>query len=199
MVRTEEFDREQVLLAAVGVFWKQGYGGTSVQGLVNAMGLHRAHLYDMFGSKEDLFSEVVTTYSKLVFGTTFEPLGGSGDFPPDTPALPKLITFLEGFEEALRDPTRVGCLVEAALVTHGEDLGRAREACLDHLSRVDAKLGEAVRAGQAQGAVRDDLPAEDLVSILRGAMAGMICLSLVSESESGPRAIREGAVRALTG
>jgi TetR/AcrR family transcriptional repressor of nem operon len=197
MVRTENFDREQALLAAVGVFWKQGYGGTSVQGLVNAMGLHRAHLYEMFGSKEDLFTEVVATYSRLVLDTTFQPLGGSGDFPSDSPALPRLEEFLQGFEEALRDPDHAGCLVEAALVTYGEDLGRAREACLDHLSRVDAKLGEAVRAGQAQGGVRDDVPSEDLVAILRGAMAGMICASAVAQAGSGPRAIREGAVRAL--
>lgn len=197
MVRTKQFDRSKALDAAVGVFWEHGYGGTSVQTLVDAMGLHRAHLYDTFGSKEDLFVEVVARYSEQVLEDVFSPLGGNGDYPPGEPALPRLVQLLERLAETCADPRRPGCLVESALLSHADELGRAREACLDHLSRVEAKLGEAVRAGQVAGDVRADAPVEELVAIVHSSLVGMICSVVVKQSASDTTAIRDGLVRAL--
>jgi len=198
MVRTKEFDRARALDAAVRVFWKRGYGGTSVQALVDAMGLHRAHLYDAFGSKEDLFAEVVARYSDMVLRELFAPLGGTGDFPPGEPVLPRLVQVLDGVARSCSDPSRPGCLVDSALLSHASELGRAREVCLDHLSRVEAKLGEAVRVGQRVGDLREDVPTEELVAIVRGALVGMICAVVVKQDSGDASAIRDGMVRALT-
>jgi AcrR family transcriptional regulator len=63
--RPREFDREQALLAAMRLFWKHGYAGTSLADLQRVMGGIRApSFYAAFGSKEALFREAVARYSE---------------------------------------------------------------------------------------------------------------------------------------
>ena len=63
MARTKEFDRIEVLDRATDLFWEKGYESTSMQDLVETMGIGRASLYDTFGSKQELFAEVLERYA----------------------------------------------------------------------------------------------------------------------------------------
>ena len=62
MVRPRSFDHEAVVDAAQVLFWRKGYGSTSVQDLVEATGLERGSLYGAFGSKAGLFEAALTKY-----------------------------------------------------------------------------------------------------------------------------------------
>lgn len=62
MPRPKEFDPEQALDKAVHLFWRQGYQATSVQDLVDAMGINRFSLYDTFGDKHQLFLAALDRY-----------------------------------------------------------------------------------------------------------------------------------------
>ncbi|MEM7772562.1 MAG: TetR/AcrR family transcriptional regulator [Cyanobacteria bacterium P01_E01_bin.6] len=55
MGRHKEFDRNEVLDKAAAMFRMKGYEATSVQDLVNCMGINRGSLYDTFGDKQALF------------------------------------------------------------------------------------------------------------------------------------------------
>ena len=44
------------------LFWKKGYAATSVQDLVQALGINRASLYTTFGDKEQLFQKAFDLY-----------------------------------------------------------------------------------------------------------------------------------------
>jgi AcrR family transcriptional regulator len=63
--RPRGFDRDTALLAAMRTFWAQGYEGTSIQDLVNAMGVNKPSLYSTFGCKEEVFREAVELYDRL--------------------------------------------------------------------------------------------------------------------------------------
>ncbi|MDR3426519.1 MULTISPECIES: TetR/AcrR family transcriptional regulator [Silvimonas] len=56
------FDREQALTKAMDVFWRNGYEGSSLAHLTEAMGINSPSLYATFGSKEALFKEAVDQY-----------------------------------------------------------------------------------------------------------------------------------------
>ena len=58
MARPREFDEEQALLAAMQVFWRKGYDGTSIPDLLEATGLSRSSLYETFGDKAALFATI---------------------------------------------------------------------------------------------------------------------------------------------
>ena len=66
MARSKEFNEEEALDKAMEIFWKQGYEKTSIQDLVDQMGIHRRSLYDTFGDKHSLFVQILERYESLI-------------------------------------------------------------------------------------------------------------------------------------
>jgi AcrR family transcriptional regulator len=60
--RPREFDTEKALDAALDLFWRHGYEGTSLAALAQAMGVNTPSLYAAFGNKESLFKAVLERY-----------------------------------------------------------------------------------------------------------------------------------------
>lgn len=61
--RPRAFNTDKALGAAMQVFWRKGYEGTSLSDLTAAMGVNRPSLYAAFGDKEALFREVLNRYA----------------------------------------------------------------------------------------------------------------------------------------
>lgn len=64
--RPRTFDPDTALDQATAVFWERGYEGTSLSDLAQAMGIASASIYACFGTKADLFRQVMERY-----GTTY--------------------------------------------------------------------------------------------------------------------------------
>ena len=62
MGRHREFQLEEALDAALRMFWRKGYEGTSYADLTEATGLERPSLYAAFGNKEALFRRALARY-----------------------------------------------------------------------------------------------------------------------------------------
>jgi TetR/AcrR family transcriptional repressor of nem operon len=62
MARYKEFEVNEVLDKAIQLFWMQGYEKTSMQELVEFMGIHRRSIYDTFGDKHSLFMKALKRY-----------------------------------------------------------------------------------------------------------------------------------------
>ncbi len=75
MARPREFDVDAVLDRATDLFWARGYEATSVQELVDTLGVNRASLYATFGDKAQLFEAVLRRYGERVNGALLETLG----------------------------------------------------------------------------------------------------------------------------
>jgi AcrR family transcriptional regulator len=60
--RHRTFDKEIALEQAMEVFWCNGYAGTSLTDLTNAMGINKPSLYSAFGNKEELYKSTLTRY-----------------------------------------------------------------------------------------------------------------------------------------
>ncbi len=60
--RPRQFDADKALDAAMMLFWRYGYEGTSLAALTKAMGINVPSLYAAFGNKEALFKKVVERY-----------------------------------------------------------------------------------------------------------------------------------------
>ena len=62
MPRHKEFDPQEVLDEAMCLFWEKGYEATSMQDLVERLGINRFSIYSSFGSKHKLFLAAVDHY-----------------------------------------------------------------------------------------------------------------------------------------
>ena len=62
--RPKSFDEQEVLSLAMDYFWKHGYEHSSLDGVLQAMGISKGSFYYMFGSKEELFSKCLELYRK---------------------------------------------------------------------------------------------------------------------------------------
>src|SRR5882672_9585386 len=62
MVRPKEFDQEQALRKAIGVFCRQGFAATSTDELMRVMDVGRQSMYDTFGDKRALFLKALEMY-----------------------------------------------------------------------------------------------------------------------------------------
>jgi TetR/AcrR family transcriptional regulator, transcriptional repressor for nem operon len=77
MARPKEFETERVLDKALEVFWNRGYCATSVQDLVDGMGINRQSIYDTFGDKHALYLLTLEHYideqAKLLISLLSQP------------------------------------------------------------------------------------------------------------------------------
>ena len=55
-----------MLEKAMETFWRYGYQGTSIQNLLENMGINRGSLYDTFGNKRSLFLAAIAHYDETV-------------------------------------------------------------------------------------------------------------------------------------
>ncbi|MGI2110031.1 TetR/AcrR family transcriptional regulator [Shewanella frigidimarina] len=60
--RPRGFDIDIALEQALNVFWRNGYEGTSLNELTEAMGIKKPSLYAAFGNKEQLFFKAIDLY-----------------------------------------------------------------------------------------------------------------------------------------
>lgn len=67
MARTKAFEPEEKLEKAKSVFWQKGYSATSMQDLVDTMGLNRGSIYDTYGDKHSLFLQCLRSYTDSTF------------------------------------------------------------------------------------------------------------------------------------
>jgi TetR/AcrR family transcriptional repressor of nem operon len=63
MARSKEFEPEERLERARELFQEKGYNATSMQDLVDAMGLNRGSIYDTYGDKHTLFLKCLSSYN----------------------------------------------------------------------------------------------------------------------------------------
>lgn len=65
MGRTKQFNQQAALDDAMHLFWERGFHSTSMQDLVDHLGVNRQSLYDTFGGKQELFEAALERYREL--------------------------------------------------------------------------------------------------------------------------------------
>ncbi|PCJ30063.1 MAG: TetR family transcriptional regulator [Moraxellaceae bacterium] len=110
MARTKAFDPEEKLTLAMMQFWHHGYDGTSIQGLVDTMGINRFSIYNTFGDKDALFFKSLQHYSVVVFDPLLLPLQS------DAPGLERIQAYFLHFVDKLtRVKIKAGCFLQNAV------------------------------------------------------------------------------------
>lgn len=167
--RPRAFDAEQALSRARDLFWSRGYAATSVQDLVDELGVQRGSLYAAFGDKHDLYLKAVALYDK----ENREHLQARIRDGPVLPALRRLLLDPSALTGAADRPEgRRGCLVgnTTAELVPGDDAARALVAAAydGFTDIVSDALSRAQAAGEVATSATPEAQARMLLLLFQG-------------------------------
>ncbi len=72
LARPIEFNREQAVANAMKLFWKQGYGATSLSQLIKVLDISKSSFYAAFKDKRGLFAEALELFGDRTRGMLVE-------------------------------------------------------------------------------------------------------------------------------
>jgi AcrR family transcriptional regulator len=189
--RPREFDEETALDAAVDVFWRQGYEGTTLDDLTLAMGISKPSLYGAFGDKARTFERALERYVAVemayVEDAIAEPTARavathylhSNVLAVTTPGKPRGCLSIQGAVAAKPSDQRIVDLLSASRRAGEERLAQrlARAAASGDLAEGEdpsqvAKFLSTVSAGLAVQAV-GGTSAEDLTMVADRALGAL--------------------------
>ncbi len=180
MPRLKEFDPGEALDRAMALFWEKGYRATSIQDLVERMGINRFSIYDTFGDKRALFAAAIDLYlerrTALLLGILENPNQG----------LEAIEGYFRALAEAMTSPEgRRGCLVQNATLelTHGE--GDLTDRLLAINRRIETAFYGALRRARRQGELREGHNLRDRARFLFAVSQGMIVMAKASDDGNG--------------
>ena len=193
MPRAKCFNRDDALQKAMQAFWAQGYEATSVQNLVDCMGINRGSLYDTIGDKHQLFLAALDQY-------TVDSLGRVSVLEREGNARTILNEFLHAFMfRNLEDPLRRGCFITNTAVErspHDEDCTtRVRS----YFAEIEKNIKNLVKRGQSEGDISSTRDPDTLAAFFIGVMQGIRVVAKVNPEEACLRPLVEVALASLDG
>ncbi|MEN0039863.1 MAG: helix-turn-helix domain-containing protein [Pseudomonadota bacterium] len=152
-----------MLDAAVQLFWKRGYDGTSIGDLADAMGLARPSLYGAFGSKEGLYLEALSHYAATTGSAAMRAFETEPDLRKAVEAL--LRVSLEG--QACPDTDAAqGCLLGNCAPAALDAVPASAETLRNMLEATRSRIAERFDKEKANGSLPADFPSEDRADLL---------------------------------
>lgn len=131
MARPQKFNEQQVLSKAMMYFWRHGFSASSIQELLDEMGISRGTLYNAIGDKDALFKRTLELFHSkeeqllemTLFNETLSPKGRAEKF------------IRLSFSEHRSLPT--GCFLVNTLCEDDRVLGDVKEIVSHALQRME--------------------------------------------------------------
>jgi TetR/AcrR family transcriptional repressor of nem operon len=175
---TKNFDVDQTLDKAMQLFWARGYEATSMQDLVDGMGINRGSIYSTYGDKRQLFLAALNRYDVECRKTQLEAL--------EQQLSPKAA-----------DIGNSGCFLTNTaleLAAHDEDVGAivANSQC-----EIENFFARMVARGQQDGEISTSLSPEKTAQSLLAALIGLLVLSRSRPDRKLLESVADGAMAVI--
>src|SRR6185312_9406805 len=148
MARTKDFDEDEVLAKAMNLFWLKGYNGTSMQDLVDRLGISRSSLYDTYGDKHALFLKSLENYRKIS-AERMEKIGRGATSAKD--AVRKVLEYTIG--ELVKDKDHKGCFLVNAAVEMAPHDKEVNSMLCENDRQMGEYFYETIKNGQESGEI----------------------------------------------
>lgn len=158
--RPREFDADKALARALDVFCRNGYEGTSITDLTDAMGINRPSLYAAFGNKEALFQKALERYLAEKFARAQTALAD----PDIRSAIERLLL---DFVDAQTEPGHpAGCLAVSGALACSEANEQVRQDLVRSRAQIEQWILDRLERAEREGALPGGTTAEDLARLV---------------------------------
>jgi TetR/AcrR family transcriptional repressor of nem operon len=167
MVGTRQFDHDSVVDRAMMLFWRRGYGGTSIQDLEKATRLRRGSLYNAFGDKLGLFVAALRRYETTVGQERIKQLSNPDPYRAIQAFLDTLIT-------QMSEPSRPrGCLHTNTSLEFPNAPDEVLRIIAERTAGIEGAIYLVLRRAQAEGTLDPAADARALARFFLGVAKGI--------------------------
>lgn len=178
MPRVKLFNEEDVLKKAMDLFWKKGYHATSVQDLVDHLGINRASLYSTYGGKKDLFDKAFSKYRKINSEGVSAFLNKQSDVKKGLRTL-----FETAIDESIADTDKKGCFVvntTTELIPGDDNMVKMLE---NNKKIIENIFYQYLKEGKTNGQLKTKQDLKALASLIYTIYTGLRVVSKVNPSK----------------
>lgn len=188
--RPREFEIDAALDAALLLFWRHGYEGTSLASLTEAMGVNVPSLYAAFGNKEALFRKALDRY--LQKPASYLP--AALEEPTARRAVEKLF---EGAIRMVMDRRHPdGCLLVHGSLASGPAAASIREELSRRRSAAEAAVRRRFERAIAEGDLSSTANAGELARFIMTVVWGLSVQAAGGATRAQLETVVEWALRA---
>jgi len=168
MARTKDFDENEVLAKAIQLFWHKGYNGTSMQDLVDGLGISRSSLYDTYTDKHTLYVKALESYQNSAARKIQEIINKPG---PVKETIKQLLQLAIG--ELLCDQQHKGCFMVNAEVEVAPHDTEVNDLVSKNEQQMEQAFYQVIQKGKDSGEIKNRQDARALARFIFNAVKGM--------------------------
>lgn len=192
MTRTKSFDETEALERAMDLFWLKGYHGTSMQDLVDAMGISRSSMYDTFGDKHAIFLAAFQHY-KRSRQQSLDNLSSNNSGITTT-----LASFFNSLlRDIVSDEEKKGCFIVNTSTELAWQDDAVRAIIQENYNDFEAQFLPVFQMAIAAGELRPDKEPKEMTRFLYVNMVGLRAVSRATDDISFLRDAAKIALNAL--
>lgn len=191
--RPKKFNRDEVLMAAVNIFWAKGYDGASMKDLTQGMGINGPSLYAEFGDKHALYLQAIDKYSNNDACAPLVALEQEEDIEKAVSAF-----FLAAIDYSTKHQGGAkGCFLASCVSTSAGEVEGAQELLKEAIEATDIRISARFEREILTGNLPQNFPSKKRARLLfdlrQGlvfrARAGMLSEALVEDIKDKVRMI----------
>ncbi|ATP40807.1 TetR family transcriptional regulator [Solibacillus sp. R5-41] len=192
--RPREFNYSSTIDVAMKTFWIRGYEGCSTQDLCNDTGLGKGSLYNTFGSKHELYKQVLERYHEIGIREQKKLL----DIP--IPVKERLSNFFEwALKEDFENIDQKGCLLINASVERAKSDIMVQEIFSKHVELLKQVIETVMEEGLQTGEISKNQSAEELASLLISSYYGFRVLNVSMQNRMLAQQVIKGTLESIFG
>ena len=174
----KQINRENLLNQGVTLLMEQGYHGTGLKSILDAVQIPKGSFYNYFGSKEHFGAEVIQHYIDPFIKQLTAHLQQS-----ENDALGALQRYFdESIVELEKAQFKGGCLLGNLMGEIGDTSDLCQKSLQSAVNRYRDLLQSGLTQAQQQGTVRTDKSAEDMADLLVNAWQGALLRMKIEKS-----------------
>ncbi|NCN09942.1 MAG: TetR/AcrR family transcriptional regulator [Leptospira sp.] len=178
MSRTKEFEPNIVLDKAMHLFWYRGYNATSMQELVNHLGISRSSLYESFGDKKELYVNCLRKYRNEYTEQMLQKLQNTESLPL---TLEKILKYI--IEDSLHAKQQLGCFMINATLEFGGEEKEIAKIIEENNNSMLSTLITSIQNAQLKKQINTRYSAEALSHFFMNAISGLRILGSTCKDE----------------